>query len=104
MQEPTPTGHLTPETAKRAYNLIKTCEKLNMSYGQAYTNPSLGDFIFFIICSDTDTCAIGCSPSCYTVEHENDDGTNYYLVNNIRNLLVKLNSLGMSGYSEDEEE
>ena len=104
MSEPTPTGHLSPETAKRAYKIMKTCEALKLKCSQAFTNPSYGDFIFFILCSEEETCAIGCSPSCYTVEFENDSGVEYYLVNNIRNLLVRLKSLGLTAYELDEEE
>lgn len=99
---PTPTGHLSVATAKKALKITELCDSIELNFGEAFTNPSNGDFIFFILGSEERLCAIGCSPHGYTIELESDEGVEYYLVKNMKAWLKKLKKWNMTGYDSDD--
>lgn len=104
---PMPTGHLSIETARNALKITEMCDKINLNFGEAFTNSSMGDYIFFILGNEDSLCALGATPYGYFVEYENDEGVQYYMVKNIWHLLRRLKKLNMSGYilpDEDTEE
>lgn len=96
-----PYEHISKETLARIYKIVKVCQEIGLNYGTIFNDVDNGDFALFVLSSETDIVAIGCSPNCYMVEHESDDKeAQLYLVTNIRNLLVKLKSMGLSGYKK----
>lgn len=95
---PMPTGHISLKTAKYALKVTEICDKIDLDFGEAMTNPSMGDFIFFIFGNDDSLCALGCSPHGFTVEFEDDDGVNYYMLKNLPAWLRRLKKNDMRGF------
>ena len=96
-----PYEHISKDTLARVYKIVKVCQEIELNYGTIFNDPDTGDFALFVVSSETDIVAIGCSPNCYFVEHESDGNeSQFYLVTNIRNLLLKLKDMGLSGYKK----
>lgn len=96
-----PYEHVSKDTLSRIYKIVKVSHEIGLNYGSIFSDVVNGDFALFVLSSETDIVAIGCSPNCYMVEHESDNNdSQFYLVTNIRNLLIKLKSMGLSGYKK----
>lgn len=96
-----PYEHISKDTLARVYKIVKVSQEIELNYGSIFSDVDTGDFALFVVSNETDIVAIGCSPNCYFVEHESDGNpSQFYLVTNIRDLLVKLKSMGLSGYKK----
>lgn len=85
--------NISRQTLRRAYKVAKNARSIEMDLEARWT--SSGDFLFFLLNNNEgDLAIIYCAPNCYLVEYDDDDGTNYFMVKNIRHWLFKLRSLG----------